>query len=82
MPKSRKECQEHFWKFLRLLKPEDMKQLGDQLKEYVEEASYGGWDGFTSHDQTGIWRFLDDFATYYEVTESERNCDPTKEWRP
>lgn len=42
------------------------EELGGLLVEYFLEAEHGGWDGFSSRDQTGICRFLDDLVRYYE----------------
>jgi len=40
------------------------EELGDRLKEYVEESCHGNWDGFESRDVTGIRRFLTDLRIF------------------
>lgn len=50
--------------FFRKEKVDDNK-LGLIFKEYVEESVHGGWECFSSHDVTGIRRFLSDFIMYY-----------------
>jgi len=41
------------------------KPLGRTLKEYVEESIHSGWEGFSSHDVTGIRRMLVDLIIYH-----------------
>lgn len=81
--KSRKELVERVLKFFDQLTPEQYQLLGKNLIEYVQEAHHQGWDGFSSHDMTGIWRFLDDVATYIEVGEGEPDtADLYRQWQP
>jgi len=42
----------------------DDVRLGRLIREYIGESCHQGWDGFSSHDQTGVRRFLTDFILY------------------
>lgn len=45
------------------------EQLGKLVKEYVAEADHSSWEGFSSHDQTGIRRLFFDMMIY-QVTQN------------
>lgn len=47
-------------------------KLGRYLRDHVSESNHGGWEGFSSRDMTGIWRFLSDFYTYVRLEEAAR----------
>lgn len=47
-----------------LIKSKTDEQLGNLIREYIEESCHGGWDGFSSRDVTGIRRMLVDVSTY------------------
>jgi hypothetical protein len=48
----------------------DPAKLGACLKEYIGEANHQGWDGFSSRDQAGIRRFVEDLQLYYRCCEA------------
>lgn len=39
-------------------------ELGALLREYLNEADHGGWDGYSRSDLTGIRRCLADMVIY------------------
>jgi hypothetical protein len=40
------------------------ENLGPMFKEYIEESSLAGWDGFDQNEQTAVRRMLLDFILF------------------
>lgn len=56
--------EEEWNKIHTFLRGQTDEQLGNLLREYLEESVHGGFSGFENRDVTGIRRFLSDMVTY------------------
>jgi len=45
------------------------EELGRALKAYLADSDHSSWEGFTSHDRTGIKAFLADLCIYHSHME-------------
>jgi len=44
------------------------EQLGALVREYIEEAQHGSWEGFTFTDLLGFHTVLGDMVRFYEAS--------------
>jgi hypothetical protein len=43
------------------------REIGGLIAYYLNEAEHNGWDGFSSRDKTGIYRFLRDLQVTGDI---------------